>query len=154
MRIVIDRKWPKETYTIGRLYINGELFCNTLEDTDRGLSKTDPLSRIQSVKIPGETAIPKGTYTVSLDIVSPKYSAVKWYYDLCKGKMPRLLMVPGFDGILVHPGTSALDTRGCVLVGRNTKKGQLTESRDTFKRLYERLKSARDRGESITVEIR
>lgn len=32
MELRLERLWPKETYTIGRLYINNEFFCNTLED--------------------------------------------------------------------------------------------------------------------------
>ena len=134
MKINIDRLWPKETYTVGLLYVDGVRLCETLEDKDRGLRKEDDLSTIRSVKVYGETAIPAGTYKVAMDVVSPKYSAVKWYKDLCGGKMPRLLGVPGFEGILVHPGNTALDSYGCILVGRNTKVGQLTESKATFKK--------------------
>lgn len=153
MRINIDRLWPKETYTVGLLYVDGVRLCETLEDKDRGLRQEDDLSTIRSVKVYGETAIPAGTYKVAMDVVSPKYSAVKWYKDLCGGKMPRLLGVPGFEGILVHPGNTALDSYGCILVGRNTKVGQLTESKATFKKLYKKMKDAYDRGESITIEI-
>lgn len=153
MKINIDRLWPKETYTVGLLYVDGVRLCETLEDKDRGLRKEDDLSTIRSVKVYGETAIPAGTYKVAMDVVSPKYSAVKWYEDLCGGKMPRLLGVPGFEGILVHPGNTALDSYGCILVGRNTKVGQLTESKATFKKLYKKMKDAYDRGESITIEI-
>ena len=82
MKLLVDRKWKKDTYTIGNLYVNGKLFCNTLEDKDRGLKKTDSLATIKSKKVYAETAIPTGTYTVTLNITSPKYSAVKWYRDL------------------------------------------------------------------------
>ena len=153
MRLTLDRKWPRETYTIGKLYVNGELFCNTLEDRDRGLHQTDSLEQIRSLKIPGETAIPKGMYTVAMNVLSPKYAGVAWYKSLCGGKMPRLLDVPGFDGILIHPGTDALSTRGCLLVGNNTIVGKLTESKATFQKLYKRMKAASDRGETITIEI-
>ena len=111
MKILVDRKWKKETYTIGNLYINGKLFCNTLEDRDRGLKKTDSLSVIKSKKVYGETAIPTGKYGVAMNITSPKYSAVKWYWNLCKGMMPRLLNVPGFEGILIHPGNTPFDSK-------------------------------------------
>lgn len=153
MILKIDRKWKKETYTIGRLYVDGVYLCNTLEDRDRGLRQTDPLGIIQGRKVYGETAIPTGTYEVAMNVTSPKYSAVSWYWNLCKGKMPRLLNVKGFDGILVHPGSTALDTLGCVLVGKNTKVGQLTESRATFETLYKKMKAAHDKGEKITIEI-
>lgn len=153
MKIKVDRRWRKQTYTIGRLYVDGVYFSNTLEDADRGLNQTDPLKLIQKRKVAGETAIPKGTYRVTLNVTSPKYAGVSWYWNFCKGKMPRLLNVPGFDGILIHPGTDALSTRGCVLVGKNTKVGKLTESRDCFQRLYKLMKAASDKGEDITIEI-
>ena len=69
------------------------------------------------------------------------------------GKMPRIVNVPGYEGVLIHPGNTALDTLGCVLVGRNTKVGQLTQSRDTFKALYVKMLAAHKRGEKITIEI-
>ena len=155
MKLELERKWPKATYTIGRLYVDGVLFCNTLEDRDRGLKQSDNLDYIKTRKVYGETAIPKGTYTVSMNVTSPKYAAVSWYWQLCKGKMPRLQNVPGFEGILIHPGGSngPLDTMGCVLVGRNTKVGKLTESKATFKALYKEMKKASDRGEAITITI-
>lgn len=154
MKILVDRKWKKDTYTIGNLYINGTLFCNTLEDRDRGLKKTDTLSTIKSKKVYGETAIPIGKYIIDMDVVSPKYSAVKWYKNLCNGKIPRLRNVPGFEGILIHPGNTPFDTHGCILVGKNTIKGQVTQSKDTFSKLYKQMKAAHDRGETIEIEIK
>lgn len=153
MKLTLERKWPKETYTIGRLYIGNEFICNTLEDRDRGLKQTDSEAYIKSRKVYGETAIPKGTYGVAMNVTSPKYAAVAWYWKLCHGKMPRLLSVKGFDGILIHPGNTALDTLGCILVGKNTKVGKLTESKVTFEKLYKRMKAAADKGEAITIEI-
>lgn len=153
MKLRVERRWPKATYCIGRLYIDGLLYCNTLEDTDRGLKQTDSLDYIKTRKVAGETAIPKGTYKVAMNVTSPKYSASSWYWSLCQGKVPRLLNVPGFDGILIHTGSDALSTRGCLLVGKNTKVGQLTESKDTFKKIYKLMKAAYDKGEEITIEI-
>ena len=154
MKILIDRKWPKDTYTIGRLYVNGTYFCNTLEDRDRGLDNRMTESQINRKKVYGETAIPKGTYAMDMNTVSPKYKAVAWYEKLCGGRMPRLQNVPGFSGILVHPGSTALDTKGCILVGRNTEVGKLTQSRDTFQQLYWKMNAAAKRGEAITIEIK
>ena len=154
MKILVDRKWKKDTYTIGRLYVNGQFFCNTLEDKDRGLKQTDSLASIKSRKVYGETAIPTGTYEIDMETVSPKYSAVKWYKDLCKGKMPTIDNVPGFSRVLIHPGNTALDTQACLLVGYNTIKGQLTKSKDTFAQLYKQMKTAHNKGEKITIEIK
>ena len=153
MKLRLERRWPKQTYTIGILFIDGLRFCETLEDKDRGLKQTDSLSYIKSRKVYQETAIPKGTYKVAMNITSPKYSASAWYWKLCQGKVPRLLNVPGWDGVLIHTGNTALDTAGCCLVGRNTKVGQLTESKATFEKLYKKMKAAYDKGEEITIEI-
>ena len=153
MKITIDRKWKKATYTICRLYVDGIYYFNTLEDKDRGLRQTDPPTYIAARKVAGETAIPKGTYTVAMNVTSPKYAGVKWYKDFCGGKMPRLVDVPGFDGILLHPGNSALDSWGCICPGRNTKVGQVTSSRDTWKALYKKLRDAYRAGEEITITI-
>ena len=153
MKLTVDRAWKKDTYTISRLFVDGKRFYEVLEDRDRGLSQHDPLPTILSKKVYAETAIPSGIYNVRMDVVSPKYKAVKWYNTLCGGKMPRLENVPGFDGILIHPGNTALDSSGCLLCGRNTKVGQLTVSRETFSSLYKMMKAAYDRGETITIEI-
>ena len=153
MKIRVERKWPKATYTIGRLYVDGFFFCNSLEDRDRGLKQTDSLEYIKARKVYAETAIPKGTYEVAMTVTSPKYAGVAWYYKLCQGKMPRLLNVPGFEGILIHPGSTALDSAGCLLVGKNTKVATLTESKATFEKLYKKMKAAHDKGETITIEI-
>ena len=153
MKLLVDRRWKKATYTIGILYVDGVRFCETLEDRDRGLKQTDSLDFIKSRKVYAETAIPTGTYGVAMNITSPKYGAVAWYWKLCQGKMPRFLNVPGFDAILIHPGNSALDSAGCLLCGRNTKVGQLTESKATFEKLYKKMKAAYDKGEEITIEI-
>ena len=153
MKIKVERRWPKATYTIGRLYVDGIFECNTLEDKDRGLEQSTPLDVIKSKKVYGETAIPKGTYVVSMTTTSAKYAAVAFYWQLCRGKMPRLQNVPGFEGVLIHPGSSAIDTLGCILVGSNTKVGRLTDSKAAFQKLYRKMLAAHKKGEQITIEI-
>lgn len=70
MEILVERKWKRDAYTIGNIYVNGKRFgdgknyCNTLEDADRGLTQSMPLAEIKKHKIYGETAIPAGTYKV------------------------------------------------------------------------------------------
>ena len=154
MNIIIDRKWKKPEYTIGNMYIDDVFFSNTLEDTDRGLYNHMPLSYIKSVKIDNMTAIPYGTYTIDMDTVSSKYSSIKFYKDLCDGKLPRLCNVNGFDGILIHCGNTTKDTSGCILVGKNSIKGGITDSRNTFKKLYNILYSAHSKGDIITLTIK
>ena len=84
MKLLVDRAWKKETYTVSRLFVDGVRFCEVIEDKDRGLKQSQPISNIIARKVWGETAIPSGTYVVRMDVVSPKYQAVKWYNDLCK----------------------------------------------------------------------
>lgn len=153
MEIRIDRKYKKNGYTIGNLYINGVWFCNTCEDEDRGLSSTMPVEEIKKKKIYGETAIPTGKYIVRMDIVSPKYVSYDWYAKNFQGRMPRLEAVKGFSGILIHPGNSALDSCGCILVGFNKQKGKVLESRETFRKLWNTLETARKRKETIYLTI-
>jgi hypothetical protein len=148
MKITLKRRFKGESYTIGALYIDGVYLCETLEDKDRGLRHDMPIEDIIRQKVKGETAIPTGTYKVVTDIVSPKYST-REAYRFCGGKVPRLLNVPGYEGILMHIGNTQADTQGCILVGENKVKGQVINSTATFKRLYERLKNAED----ITIEI-
>lgn len=154
MELLVDRRWPKDTYTIGRFFINGRMVCNTLEDADRGLNQYDPLQMIKETKLPGETAIPKGRYRVRMDVVSPKYNAIQYYRNLTEGKMPRLERVPGFEGILIHPGNSPEDTYGCILVGANTIKGRITNSRYWFETIYREMRKASDAGEEIWITIK
>lgn len=153
MVLKIDRKYKKLGYTIGNLYIDGKWFCNTCEDTDRGLHQTMPTEEIKAKKIYGMTAIPTGRYICRMDIVSPKYSVVKWYKENFQGRMPRLENVKGFEGILIHPGNDALDSYGCILVGVNKQKGKVLESRATFLKLWKILDAAYKRKETIYLEI-
>ncbi len=143
MELLLNRIARKETYTIGRLYVDGVRFCDTLEDTDRGLKQTMDLAVLRAKKRRGITAIPTGRYKVTLGVKSPKFSQKK-AYDFCKGYLPRLINVPAYDGVLIHIGNYPKDTEGCILVGKNSKVGAVLESTTTFKLLYEKLKSAKD----------
>lgn len=153
MKLTVERTYLGSNYTIGHLYINGKFFCDTLEDVDRGLTKEMSLRDIQKKKVKGKTCIPYGTYKVSMDVVSPKYSNyIKYPYALyVKGKMPRVLDVPRFDGILIHPGSTATDTDGCLLVGENKVKGKVINSQYTWKKLCTLLMEANNRKELITI---
>lgn len=153
MRLLLDRKYKKPEYTIGNLYIDGVWFCSSLEDKDRGLTKDMPASMIKVRKVKDKTAIPTGTYAVTLRIQSPKFKNYK-AYEFCDGYLPRLCQVPGFDGVLIHIGNKAEDSSGCILVGENRKVGQVVNSTATFQKLYKRLKAADQRGENISIEIK
>lgn len=152
MNITIKRIFKGDKYTIGKLYVNGIYECDTLEDTDRGLTEDSPLSEIQSKKVYGETAIPTGTYKIDMNTVSPKFKDRSWA-KFCGGKLPRLINVPGYSGVLIHVGNKPADTLGCILVGDNKIKGQVINSTSTFQELYSLMLKAKVAGEEITVTI-
>ena len=139
MNLVLKRIALKETYTIGKLYVNQEYFCDTLEDKVRDANKD---GKLDSPKIYGETAIPYGTYKVIIT-QSARF----------KRLLPLLLNVPGFEGIRIHPGNSAVDTHGCLLVGKNTEVGKVTNSKVIFNKLFELLTKALKNNEEITIKI-
>ena len=115
-KIKLKRTNYKETYTIGRLYINNNYFCDTLEDRCRNLSKEK--------KIYSQTAIPKGVYKLVISY-SPRF----------KRLLPLLLNVPFFEGIRIHAGNSSKDTSGCILVGtvKDVEKDWISNSKSTEK---------------------
>ena len=153
MNIVIDRKWKKDTYTIGNLYINGVLFSNTLEDKDRCLTSSMTLEEIGKKKIYGQTAIPSGTYEVKMTY-SNRFHSRAWgkKYD---GKVPELINVKGFGGVRIHPGNKAADTLGCILVGKNSIKGMVTNSQAYYYKLLDNyIVPATKKGEKIILTIK
>ena len=128
MRLVLKRIAFRKTYTIGKLYVDGVYFCDTLEDPVR-----------EGEKIYGRTAIPAGKYDV-LITMSPRFRKM----------LPLLLNVPGFEGVRIHSGNNADDTEGCILVGVNDKPGWISQSRATMTRLMTKLESA---DLPITLEV-
>lgn len=154
MKLIVDRKWKKQNYTISNLTIDGKWFCNVLEDADRGLDDSMSIAKIRELKKPSITAIPKGTYEITLDVISPKYCTNSFYKQVCNGKVPRLLNVKGFEGILIHAGNTDKDSAGCLLVGINLERGKVLKSQETFRKLYKMLSEAKLRGEYIQITIK
>lgn len=149
MRLLLKRIFTCDTYTIGKLYIDGQYFCDTLEDADRGLDWNMSLDEIKHKKVYGKTAIPRGKYVIDMNTISPRFKDRSWAKQW-NGKLPRLKSVPGYEGVLIHPGNTADDTSGCILVGRNKVKGQVVESQKTFHSLMNILK--KDNNITITIE--
>lgn len=131
MLVVIDRKWKKDTYTIGRVFIDDVFFANSMEDKDRGLTKDMPLAEIKKRKVYGETAIPAGEYEVRMTY-SPKY----------KRMMPQVMDVPGWTGVRMHSMNEAKDSLGCIGMGKNDKPGWISNSRATHAEFDKRLEAA------------
>lgn len=108
MQIIIKRTFKGPDYTIGKLYIDGQYFCDTLEDTVR-----------VGKKIAGQTAIPAGEYKVA-KTYSPRFKKI----------LPEIQNVPNFTGVRIHAGNTAKDTDGCVLLGLNKVKGSVLNSQN------------------------
>lgn len=152
MEITVKRVFKGPNYTIGHLYVNGTYECDTLEDPDRGLTDSMTVQEITSKKVYGNTAIPTGTYDIDMNTISPKFKDRSWA-KFCGGKLPRLVNVKGYSGVLIHVGNKAIDTLGCILVGDNKVKGQVINSTSTFQQLYLQMLKAHTRGEKITITI-
>ena len=126
MKLVLKRAPSSDKSTIGRLYIDGVEFCRTLEDV------------VRDKKIPGETAIPAGTYQVKITY-SPRF----------KRDLPLLIDVPGFEGVRIHTGNVAANTEGCILVGKSAGQDIIWQSQMAFNELFAKLKAA----DNISIEI-
>jgi hypothetical protein len=146
MELTLKRKYLKKGYTIGALHVNGIYLCDTLEDEVRVLNSA-------SDKVYGKTAIPYGLYQIAMNVISPKFGAKPFYKEVCQGKLPRLLNVPFFDGILMHCGNYASDSYGCLIVGENKVKGGVINSQKTFRKLYAKMNEAYKRGEQIWITV-
>lgn len=152
MKLTVKRVYNCPRYCIGRLYVNGLYVSDTIEDTDRRLKDSWPLDKIKKTKVYGETAIPKGTYKVILS-VSPKFSNRAWA-KRHNGLIPEILGVKGFQGIRIHPANFATELLGCIAPGKNTIKGQVTQSQVTYDTIMTKyLEPAWKRKEEIYITI-
>lgn len=149
MELKLKRKYLKEGYTIGDLLVNGDFICNTLEDEVRQLNSA-------SDKVYGKTAIPYGRYKIAMNVISPKFGTVPFYMKVCQGRLPRLVNVPFFEGILFHvaDGFRGADLlEGCIGVGENKIKGGLINGKQKFTKLYKLLNEAYKKGEEIWISV-
>jgi len=134
MKLLLKRVALKEHYTIGKLYIDNEYFCDTLEDTTRDLNKDG----VDEIKIYGETSIPYGIYPIVFK-TSPSFHRT----------MPYLANIKDFTSVMIHYGNTDKDTLGCILVGKNNQQGRVNESKATFEELYNKIQGQ----EGLTIEI-
>ena len=141
MKLTLKRIALRPTYTIGRLYVDGNYFCDTLEDTVRDLDKDGKFHNGEK-KVYAKTAIPYGTYEI------------KWTYSpRFKKYTPQLMNVPSFEGIRIHAGNTSADTEGCLLLGENKQVGKVLNSRATINKFYPLIKKACSNGK-VTIEIK
>lgn len=138
MKLLLERRATADGATIGELFVDGVFECFTLEDAVREI----PGQPVSTWKIPGETAIPRGEYPISIT-----------YSNRFKRNMPLLESVPGFAGIRIHAGNTSEDTEGCLLVGRTAAAKTVGESRAAYAVLYGKIQAAIDAGDSVRIEI-
>jgi hypothetical protein len=131
VKLVLERLQLAPDFTIGKLAVDGEFECWTLEDTVRA----------EGVKVAGATAIPYGTYKVALTF-SNRFQRV----------MPLLVDVPGFAGVRIHSGNFSTDTEGCILVGLDRGLASIGRSKTAFNALLKKLTDAAPKG-AITIEV-
>lgn len=142
MKLLLKRIYFSPTYTIGKLFIDGKYFADTIEDVNRDLNKDGDLLDSGESKVYAQTCIPFGTYDVIVNR-SPKM----------KRDLPRLLNVPHFEGILIHRGSSEKSSAGCIIIGENKVVGKVINSVKYEDALVAVLKHAQNSGEKITIEI-
>mgnify|MGYP003625343992 FL=1 len=118
VNLLLIRDEFTEKSTIGKLFLDGEMFCYTLElpylDNQRSIS-----------------CIPKGEYKVRLR--TAKESATRDYLHLL------VQDVKGRSYILVHIGNTAKDTRGCILVGQSRQQDCVNNSRIAMELLIKEI---------------
>jgi hypothetical protein len=131
MNLQIKRTNFTDKSTVGELYVNDEFFCYTLEDV------------VREEKIKNETAIPAGEYEITITY-SPRF----------KRYLPLLHDVPNFSGVRIHPGNTANDTEGCILVGMTKSTDFIGRSREAFNKLYPMLVHASQQGEKLILNIK
>ena len=129
MELNVKRTDLSENSTIGELSVDGQFECYTLED------------KVRPVKIKGVTAIPAGRYEVIIN-----------YSQRFNRQLPLLMNVPDFEGVRIHPGNTAADTEGCILVGQTKGEGFVGQSRLAFEQLFNKLQAASVTGK-IFIEI-
>lgn len=142
LNLKLERKWKKEKYTIGNLFINGVFFSNVLEDTVRGLRQDMTPEEIKKIKIHGQTAIPSGRYEIRVTL-SARF----------RRQLPILLNVPGYAGVRIHPGNTDANTEGCLLPGKNDRVGQVSNSRATMAALQKQIEDAIYQNSKVYIEI-
>lgn len=132
MIIRIIREPSSTISTLGVVFVDDVFQCFSLEDPLREVAGKP----VAAWKVPGETAIPAGRYRVVLSL-SPRFKRV----------LPEVLKVPGFAGVRIHPGNTASDTEGCILLGAERDGATIRDSRRMCDLVQQRIGDAALRGE-------
>lgn len=133
MEIKLVRRLGTAGFTEGKLYVDGEFECYTVEDA------------VRVDKVYGKTAIPKG-----------KYEVVITMSNRFQKNLPLLLNVPGFEGVRIHSGNSSKDTEGCIIVGSVNDRNDddwVGGSKVAMSRLMPKIEAALAAKETVWIEI-
>jgi hypothetical protein len=140
MKLTLKRSDCGKVSTLGEIFVDGKNQCFCIEDVDRQL-ETYPDNKVY-----GQTCIPRGTYQVIIT-----------YSNRFKRELPLLVDVPGFEGIRIHPGNTAADTEGCLLPCTSwAKQNDVAigiNSREAFRKLFDKIEAALDAGQSVEIEV-
>lgn len=136
MKLRVERGASGASSTIGKMYVDSVFFAYTLEDIDRHLEDGGK-------KILGETAIPRGTYKVTID-----------FSNRFQRQMMHVLNVPQFEGVRIHAGNTDKDTEGCILLGKVRSDNAVFNSRDAVAALFEKVSAALDAGQEVNLEVK
>lgn len=145
LKLTLQRVAKEPAYTIGKLFIEGHRFCDSVEDRVRelhDLNEDGDFDDKGEGKVYGETAIPEGTYRLTLSM-SNRFKRV----------LPELHDVPGFSGVRIHSGNTAEDSHGCIIVGVNDKKGWVSRSRNYETALVAKLQQCITDGFAVQITI-
>lgn len=140
MKLTLNRKFYGAKFTEGEILIDGKFECYTVEDTDRKLETAG-----ESAKIEGVTAIPKGTYEVTISM-SKRFGKF----------LIEIMGVPYFKGVRIHSGNSSNDSEGCIIVGKSNNRNDdnwVSESRVAYDALHKKVKEVLSAGEKVTLEV-
>ena len=145
LELAILRKYKNTEYTVGKLLVSENYFCDTLEDPVRelvDLNNDGDFNDPGEGKIYGDTAIPAGRYPVVVTM-SPKLGR----------RLPLIQNVPGYTGIRIHWGKNKLWSEGCPLVGENKIKGGLINGQYYEKELARIIDEAVLAGKKVYITI-
>lgn len=140
MELKLIRKFIGDSFTEGRIYVDGEFECFTVEDTDRKLEIVGCSAKVQN-----QTCVPRG-----------KYELIIRFSNHFQKNLIAVTGVPCFDGVLIHSGNSSKDTEGCIIVGSINNRDDddfVGASRIAYDRLHKKVKSALSMDEKVFLEI-
>ncbi len=129
-------------WTLGAFFVDGQFECFTLEDEAR------------TVKIAGETRIPRGRYEIKLQKIGRLHDKYKEKFQAEHQGMLALQNVPNFEGVMLHMGATTEHTAGCPLLADTAmSSGALANSQQAYKRVYSKIAPALLRGEKVVIDV-